>query len=268
MSQSDILIEEKENHIIWLTLNRPEKRNAMNLELLQGLMDLFERYDQDPDVRVVVVKGEGKSFCAGMELAALAELLEASTADYRERLRREIVRYQESMSVLEKCRKPVIAAIHGACVGGGVDLASACDIRLASKETVFSVRETKLALVADLGTLQRLPYIIGEPWARELALTGRDFTGPEAKEIGFVTHLCEDQTALYQKARELAEEIAACSPLAVQGVKDVMRFNRDYGVDAGLKYVAQKNAAILICEDALEAITAHVEKRRPVFKGR
>ena len=268
MAEGDFLKVERDGHLAWLTLNRPEKRNAMNLEILSGLMEIFESFDRDPEVRVVVIKGEGRSFCAGLELTALAGLVEQSTADYRETLRREIVHFQDSMNVLEKCRKPVIAAVHGACVGGGLDLVCACDIRVAASDALFSVRETRLALVADLGTLQRLPYIVGEPWARELALTGRDFSAGEAREIGLITHLLPDQESLYAKAGELAHNIASCSPLAVQGVKDVMGFNRDYGVRAGLKYVAQKNAAILICDDALEAITAHIEKRKPVFKGR
>ncbi|MEW6263303.1 MAG: crotonase/enoyl-CoA hydratase family protein [Thermodesulfobacteriota bacterium] len=267
MSESEVLRVEKEGHIAWLILNRPKKRNAMNLEMLQGFIETFDRLDADPEVRVVVIKGEGLSFCAGMELAALAGLLESSSADYRERLRREIVRFQHGMTIVEQCRKPVIAAIHGACVGGGVDLTCACDIRVASRDAFFSVRETRLALVADLGTLQRLPYIVGDPWARELALTGRDFSAEEALKIGFITHLLENQAALYQKAEELAREIADCSPLAVTGVKDTLRFTRENGVKAGLEYVAQKNAAILICEDGLEAITAHQQKRKPKFKG-
>lgn len=268
MPATELLKLEKDGYIAWLTMNRPEKRNAMNLEVLHGFMEMFDQLDRDPEVRVVVLQGAGKSFCAGMELAALAGILGSSTADYRETLRREIVRFQDSMTAVEKCRKPVIAAMHGHCIGGGLDLACACDIRIASRETIFSVRETKLALIADLGTLQRLPLIIGEPWARELALTGRDFTADLAYRIGLITHLCDDQASLHKKAAQLAGDIAANSPLAVMGVKDVMRFSRDNGVKAGLEYVAQKNAAVLICEDGLEAISAHMEKRSPKFKGR
>jgi enoyl-CoA hydratase/carnithine racemase len=265
---ADVLKVEKDGYITWLTLNRPEKRNAMNLDVLKGLMAVFDEFDRDPDVRAIIIKGEGKGFCAGMEVASLAELLTESTADYRERLRFEIVHFQQSMSIISDCRKPVIAAIHGACIGGGVDMACCCDIRIASADAYFSVRETKLALVADLGTLQRLPLIVGEPWARELCLTGRDFTAVEARDIGFITHQLDSLEDLYDKAAELAAEITACSPLSVQGVKDVMGFSRRHGVEAGLRYVAQKNAAILICEDAMEAFAARAEKRAPVFKGR
>ena len=268
MSADNLLKLDVKDHVAWLSLNRPEKRNAMNLELLQALIDTFDQLDVDPEVRAIVLTGEGKGFCGGMELAALAGIIQQTSADYRETLRREIVRFQESMNILEKCRKPVIAAIHGACIGGGVDLSCACDIRVASADAYFSVRETRLALVADLGTLQRLPYIVGWPWAQELCLTGRDFSADEALKIGFLTHLEPDHDAMIKKAGELAAEIASCSPLAVMGVKDTMRFNKAHGVEAGLRYVAQKNAAILICEDGMEALTAAMEKRKPVFKGK
>ena len=268
MTESSALSVDIQNHIARVTLNRPEKRNAMNFDLLKQMIDAFQTFDNDPHVGVIVIKGKGKSFCAGMELADLAGLIEKKSADYRENLRKTILLGQTSINVVEMCTKPVIAAVHSHCVGGGVDLACACDIRLASRDALFSVRETKLALVADLGTLQGLPKVVGEPWARELALTGRNFSAEEALDIGFVTHLCTDRDALYTKADEIAAEIADNSPLAVQGVKDTMRFTRDHGVDAGLRYVAQKNASILICEDGMEALMAAMEKRKPVFKGR
>lgn len=268
MSDSSLIKLEKQGHIAWVTLNRPEKRNALNFPMLEQLVDSFHLLDQDDDTRVIVIKGEGKSFCAGLELAALAGLIEKKTADYRERLRRTILHGQTSTNIIELCNKPVILAVHSHCIGGGVDIACACDIRIATKDAIFSVRETKLAFVADLGTTQRLQQIVGEPWARELCLTGRDFIGEEAYRIGFITHLCEDKTSLLQKAGELAREIADNSPLAVQGVKDVLRFTSDHGISAGLKYVAQKNAAMLICDDGIEAVTAVIEKRRPIFKGK
>ncbi len=268
MTQASPLKVDVQNHIAKMTLNRPEKRNAMSFEMLEKLIENIHAFENYTDVRFIVIKGEGQSFCAGMELADLAGIIENKSADYREILRRTILYGQTSTNVVETCTKPVIAAIHSHCVGGGVDLACACDIRLASRDALFSVRETKLALVADLGTLQRLPKIVGEPWARELSLTGRNFSGEEALNIGFITHLCEDRDALYAKADEIATEIADNSPLAVQGVKDTMRFSSDHGVEAGLRYVAQKNASILICEDGMEALMAAMEKRKPVFKGR
>ena len=268
MNESSFVKLEMKGHVAWVTLNRPEKRNALNFDMLEQLIATFQQLDQDENIRVIVIKGEGKSFCAGLELTALAGLIEKKTADYRERLRKTILYGQTSTNIIELCNKPVILASHSHCIGGGVDIACACDIRIATKDAVFSVRETKLAFVADLGTTQRLHRIVGEPWARELCLTGRDFTGEEALRIGFITHLCEDKASLFQKAEELAQEIADNSPLAVQGVKDVLRFTSDHGTAAGLKYVAQKNAAMLICEDGIEAVTAAIEKRKPVFKGK
>jgi enoyl-CoA hydratase len=258
---------EKEGHVAWFTLNRPEKRNAMNVAFFEGLIEHFGRFDEDPDIRVVVIKAEGKSFTAGLDLMEAGSMFQGDGASFRENLRKSIAHAQESMNAIERCRKPVIAAAHGHCIGGGVDLLSACDIRLATKDTIFSIRETKMAMIADLGTLQRLPHIIGHGWFRELALTGRDFTATEARQMGFITCLCDDQNALYEETRKLGNEIAACSPLVVQGVKEVILYSRDRGVYPGLEYVAQKNAALLISEDLMEAFQAFVQKRPPHFKG-
>ena len=260
---------EKDGHIAWLIFNRPEKRNTMTFDFFAGLTRLFPEFDEDPDVRVVIIKAEGKSFSAGLDLIEAGSMFgDTPTAETRAGNRRKIMQAQESMSVIEKCRKPVIAAVHSHCIGAGVDLLTACDIRMASKDAIFAVRETKMALIADLGTLQRLPHIIGQGWFRELALTGRNFTAAEALDIGFITHLCEDRDSLYEEARKLAGEIAACSPLAVQGTKDVLMYSRDHGVYPGLEYAAQKNAAVLPCEDVIEAVQAFMQKRTPEFKGR
>ena len=267
MSENSPFKVEKEGNIRWLILNRPEKRNAMAVEFFDELGRHFAAFDQDEEVRVVVIRAEGESFTAGIDLFGLAPLLQGEGASFREALRKKIIRLQEGIHAVEQCRKPVIAAVHSHCIGGGVDLLSACDIRMASRDAVFAVRETKMAMIADLGTLQRLPYIIGHGHFRELALTGRNFTAEEALRIGFITHLCEDRNSLYQEARKIAEEIAGCSPLAVQGAKEVINYSRDHGVWAGFEYVAQKNAAALPCQDLMEAFKAFVEKRPAEFKG-
>jgi len=259
---------EKEGFVRWLILNRPEKRNAMDVDFFLELAAAFSEFDRDPDVRVVLIRAEGKSFSSGTDLVALGSLLQSTAADAREEMRLFLMQAQASITAPEKCRKPVIVAVHGHCIGGAVDLLCACDIRLASRDAVFSIRETRMAMVADLGTLQRMPHLIGESWFRELALTGRDFTAEEALRMSFITRMCDDTRSLYKEAGKLAAEIAACSPLAVQGLKDVMGFNRQYGVQAGLQYVAQKNAAILISEDMMEAVQAFMQKRPPQFKGK
>ena len=269
MSDENPFLIEKDGHVAWLTFNRPEKRNTMTLEVFEGLIEHFTAFEEDPDVRVIVMKAEGKSFNAGLDLIEAGNMFSASPgADARDENRRKIIRAQESNNLIEKCRKPVIAAVHSHCIGAGVDMICACDIRMASKDAVFSIREIKMALVADLGTLQRMPHIIGHGWFRELAFTGRNFSAEEALKLGFITHLCEDRESLYEKAGKLAAEIAACSPLAVQGTKDLLIYSRDNGIKAGLEYAAQKNAALLPCEDLMEAFSAFMEKRPPDFKGK
>ena len=259
---------EKEGNVAWLILNRAEKRNSMTWEFFTELTEKFRAFDADPEVRAVVIRAEGKMFTAGLDLVAAGSLLGDGSAAYREGLRQKVFEFQEAMSAPEKCRKPVIAAVHGHCIGGGVDLLSACDIRIATEDAIFSVRETRIGIVADGGTLQRLPTIVGHGMARELAITGRDFTAAEALAMGFITHCCPDREALAAKARELAEEVAGLPPLTVQGVKDTLIQGRDNGVHPGLVYVAQKNAALIPNEDMMEAIGAFLEKRKPVFKGR
>jgi enoyl-CoA hydratase len=260
-----VVIDKK---IAWLILNRSDKFNAMGFDFFDSLVTHFTKFDEDPSVRVVVIRAEGKHFTAGLDLAEAGALLTSDKADGREALRKKILDLQESMNVIERCRKPVIAAVHSRCIGGGVDLLSACDIRMASADAVFSIRETRLAIIADLGTLQRLPHIIGHGFFRELALTGRDFTAQEALNMGFVTHVCPDRNALYAEAEKVAGQVARNAPLTVQGVKDVINFSRDNGVYPGLNYVAQKNAAAIISDDLMEAVAAFMEKRQPVFKGR
>jgi enoyl-CoA hydratase/carnithine racemase len=259
---------EIKQHIAWLTLNRPQKRNAMGLAFFEEIADWFDGFDRDPDIRVVIIKAEGKSFSAGTDLEEAASLLNQSSADGRDSMRKNIRNLQGCFTKIEKCRKPVIAAIHGHCIGGGVDLICACDIRLATKDAIFSIRETRMGIIADVGTLQRLPQIIGHGWVRELALTGRDFTAQEALQMGLITRSCDDRPTLVREAEKLAAQIAACPPLTVQGTKEVIIYSRDHGIEAGLQYVAQKNAAALPSEDLYEAVTAFMEKREPVFKGK
>ena len=259
---------EQKGHVAWLSLNRPEKRNVMGAAFFEELSAHLEKFDQEPSIRVVIIKAEGKSFTAGTDLEEAGSLLSGEAADHREATRMKISALQKGLTKIENCRKPVIAAIHSHCIGGGIDLISACDIRIATEDAVFSIRETPMGIIADLGTLQRLPYIIGHGWFRELALTGRDFSAREALQMGLITRICEDRDALYAEAQKIADQIAQCPPLTVQGAKDVILYSRDHGIEAGLSYVAQKNAAQLPSEDVVEAVTAFMEKRKPQFKGK
>jgi len=268
MDKKDPFKIKQEGHIVWLTLNRPEKRNSMDFAFFEGIAANFEKFDKDPEIRAIIINAEGKGFTAGLDLVEAGDLLGNGSAASRDTTYRKIIELQESMNIIERCRKPVIAAVHGHCIGGGVDLLCACDIRIASKDAIFSIRETRMAIIADLGTLQRLPHIIGEGWFRELALTGRDFPAKEALQTGFITRICENKEELEKEAYKIASSIAENSPLAVQGVKEVILFSRDNGVYPGLKFVAQKNSAMLPSEDLIEAVGAFMEKRKPVFKGK
>jgi enoyl-CoA hydratase len=174
---------------------------------------------------------------------------------------------QASVTSIADCHLPVIAAVHGYCIGGGVDVISACDIRLASADAIFSVRETKVAIVADLGSLQRLPHIIGKGHLAELAYTGKDIDAARAESMGLVNLVSPDPEAVVRDARAMAAEIAANSPLAVQGTKAVLTAGESRPVADGLEFVAAWNAGFLASDDLTEAMTAFMEKRPGLFTG-
>jgi enoyl-CoA hydratase len=263
---------EKQPPLAWVWLNRPEKKNAMNPPAWHELPPIMADLDADDAVRVVVVAARGEAFCAGIDLVAMAaELPELMEKDQKGGVKRRLLRklypLQETMTCLERCAKPVIAAIHGYCVGAGLDLATACDIRICSADAVFSLREAAVAFVADVGVLQRLPLIVGQGMARELAFTARNIDAGRAREILLVNQVFADREALMAGAADLARRIAANSPLAVQATKEVMNFGVGKSVDDGLKYVATRSANIIPSDDFTEAITAFMEKRKPEFPG-
>ncbi|KAJ9563949.1 hypothetical protein OSB04_009109 [Centaurea solstitialis] len=182
-----------------------------------------------------------------------------------EKSRRSIKLMQEAITAIEECRKPVIAAVHGACVGGGIDIITACDIRYCTEDAYFSVKEVDLAITADLGTLQRLPGIVGHGNAMELALTARTFSGSEAKAMGLVSRTFGSKADMDQGVRAIAEGIGAKSPLAVIGTKRVILTSRDMRLNEGLDYVATWNSAMLLSNDLREVASARTQKRKPSF---
>jgi enoyl-CoA hydratase len=258
-----------EGAVAIVELNRPEKANAMEAAMWQEIRLAMNWADATPEVRVVVLRGAGKHFTAGIDLAMLgsitAQIRDADRARSAEKLRRLILGLQGTLSSIERCRKPVIAAIHGACVGGGIDLITACDMRYCSAEAKFSVKEIDVGMTADVGTLQRLPRLIGEGMARELAYTGRFVDGAEAREIRLVNRCFDTPTALHAGVMDLAQQIAAKSPLAIRGCKEMITYARDHSVTDGLNYVATWNAAMLLSADLQEAGLANAEKRAPRF---
>jgi len=252
-----------------IRLDRPDKSNAMNEPLWQELREAFRWADGTAAVRVAVLCGAGRNFCSGIDLAMLLgiapRIAHRDAARSREALRRLILDLQDCLTSVERCRKPVLAAIHGACVGGAIDLVTCCDMRYASAEALFSVREVDVGMAADVGTLQRLPRLVPDGIARELAYTGRNFDAEEARRIGLVNRVFDTPEALAAGVGELARTIAAKSPLAIRGIKQMLDYGRDHSVADGLEHVATWNASMLLSDDLREAMTAMREKRAPHF---
>ncbi len=255
--------------IATVRLNRPDKSNAMNAVMWQEIRRAFEWVDTTREARVAVLEGEGRNFTAGIDLQMMMGLAPQIQDDCdgrtREALRRVILDMQDTLTSLERCRKPVLAAIHGACIGGGIDLICCADMRYASSDAYFSIKEIDIGMVADVGTLQRLPKIVGsQGWVREVAYTGRRFEAAEAREMGLVQRLFESREALQVGVREVAASIAAKSPLSIRGVKEMLSYARDHSVADGLNHVASWNAAMLMSEDLSKAMMAG--KATPVFR--
>ncbi len=259
-----------DHHVAQVKLNRPDKANAMNAPMWQEIRVAMKWADETPDVRVVIISGNGTNFCAGIDLAMMMamgkNIEDTDDARTHEKLRHVILDLQDTLTAIERCRKPVVAAIHGACVGGAIDLISCCDVRYASNDAFFSIKEIDIGMTADVGTLQRLPKIINPAIVRELAYTGRNVDAAEAEKIGLVNRTFETHDALNKGVDDVATTIAAKSPLAIRGIKEMLNYARDHTVADGLNYIATWNAAMLMSADLQEAMMANMEKRKPVFR--
>ena len=268
---------DRDGPVAEVVLARPERLNAMSRAFFFEIRRAFEDIATDERTRAAIVRAEGRMFTAGLDLKeAMGGFLgpgtgatpsAGSTATRNLRFYREIRQLQDCFSAIERCPKPVIAAVHGKCIGGGLDLTTACDIRLCSADASFSIYETKIAIVADVGTLQRITPIVGKGMAREMAYTGRFIGAERALACGLVNEVHPDHATLLKAARAMAAEIAANSPLAVQGVKAVLNYSEQHSIDEGLEYVAQWNSSFLMSNDVMEAVAAFVEKRQAEFKG-
>ncbi|MGH8958874.1 MAG: crotonase/enoyl-CoA hydratase family protein [Acidimicrobiia bacterium] len=266
---TDSITIERTDHVAVVWLDRPEKLNALSPEMWSELPRVVEALGREPEVRVVVVRGRGSAFTVGIDLHMLASIAPEgrSEAERRRTLLATIKSLQRTFSALADCPKPVIAAVHGYCLGAGIDLITACDIRWAAADATFSVRETRMGLVADVGTMQRLPRIIGPGHVAELVFTGTDIGAERALEMGLVSRVLADEESLHKEVMDLAAEIASNSPLVVEGAKAVLRAGEGRSIEQALDYMALWNAAFLISDDLDEAVAAHLEKRSPRFTG-
>ena len=257
------------DHIAHVRINRPGKANSINLMMWEEIRRAFDWIDATLQARVAVISANGANFTSGIDLAMLAgvadEVDDNCEGRKREKLRRVILDLQASLTSIERCRKPVLAAIHGACIGGGIDLICCADMRYCSPDAFFSIKEIDMGMAADVGTLQRLPRLIGDGMARELAYTGRKFMSDEAHRLGLINRVFDNPETMLTGVMDIAAEIAAKSPLAIRGTKEMIVYARDHSVADSLNYVATWNAAMLMSSDMQEAMMASMQKKSPTF---
>lgn len=257
------------DHVGHIRFSRPDALNTMILPFWQELVDVFAEIDGRPEVRAVVISSTGKHFTAGLDLSAFAsigaELAQGDRGRIGEMLRRLVLEMQESFSVVDRCRTPVLAAVQGGCIGGGVDLISATDARYCTADAFFCIQEINLGMTADVGTLQRLPHLMPAGMVRELAYTGRRLPAERALELGLVNRVYETQAAMLEDVLRIAAEIAAKSPLAVTGTKTMLNYTRDHTVADALDYIATWQAGMFLSADLMEAMQANAQKRPPRF---
>lgn len=258
-----------ENQIASIVLNRPDKRNSMNPAFWRELPEIVKDIDYGSKARVIVLSSTGPHFSSGLDVSSFAGVsgpveesdkrthqLQAGTAFYD-----NVLHMQDSFTCLENCRVPVLAAIQGGCIGGGVDLVTACDIRYATNDAFLTIFETNIGMTADVGTFPRLVKLIPEGYVREMAYTGRRVSAAEAKSMGLINQLFENHEAMLDGVMAIAADIASKAPLAVYGCKKMITYARDHSTADGLDYIAIWNATHLKLEEIQEAMTANAEKR-------
>ncbi len=271
MSDDRLVTYTREGHVGFITLNRPDKRNAVTLALWRDLDAAIGRAEADPEARAIVLQGAGKCFCAGIDLSPGNDLFAAMVgqpgAAQKVDLYAEILKDQACHTRLERLPKPTLAAIHGHCLGVGLELALCTDFRLCSADAVFALPEVRLGVIMDMGGLQRLTRVVGKGHAREICFRGHRFDAVRARAIDLVNEVFPDPEALKKAAREISGEIAANPPLAVQGAKQVLTFDEEATLDESLEYNAARSSMIIPSEDIAEAVSAYLAKRPGKFKG-
>jgi enoyl-CoA hydratase/carnithine racemase len=259
---------EKVGGVASVVLSRPEKMNAMNQKMFEELIDVFREIEGDSSVRAAVLSGEGRIFCSGLDLAEFSSML-PDVEEQRQKifLRRHIRWLQDAISAPEKCGKPVLAAVHGAAIGGAVDLLTSCDMRYTTADAYICIKEVDMGLAADIGTLQRLPKIVGnEGWVREICYTARNVGSEEMQHQGFSQQpVYESKEEMMEGVHKIAETIASKSPVAVHGTKELLLHSRNNTVDAGLDYTATWSASVLMGQDLQRAVKASMTKTEATF---
>lgn len=263
----DLNIQE---YIATVSFNRTEKANSLDMDAWLEMKSIFEMLDSNQDVRVIILEGHGKHWCSGIDISLLLNFQQFGSspdrAERHQRIESFILKLQSCINSISENSKPVIAAIHGACIGGGLDIASACDIRYCTDDAFFSIKEIDFAMVADLGSLQRLPHILIPGVLEELAYTGRKVAGREAARINLVNQSFAERQEMKDYVNKIAERIATHAPQAIQGTKQVLRFSRNHSIADGLKYIARYNGEHLSPENMMEAYRARKENRKPDYQ--
>ncbi|CCD65834.1 Delta(3,5)-Delta(2,4)-dienoyl-CoA isomerase, mitochondrial [Caenorhabditis elegans] len=248
-----------------VSLNRPSKFNALNMVIWKEIGDCFQLIDEDPECRVVILQGEGKHFCSGLDLSEVT-FLNGEEADDSARRGRSILRtikfMQKQFTYIDECSKPVILAMHGYCLGAALDIATACDVRVATKDAVLSVKEVDIGMAADVGTLNRLPKIVGNhSWIKDISLSARHFSAGEALQFGLLSRVYDTREEMINEVLKMAKLIALKSPVGVQGTKNALNYARDHTVENSLNYVATWNMSQLFTDDIMKASMASLSKQ-------
>lgn len=261
---------EYEGNIAHVKLNRPDALNTMNVDFWKELPIIIRQINEQGSARVIVLSSTGKHFCAGMDLAVFTSggsiPTKGDPARLGENLRRLVLQLQDCFNVLEEARMPVISAVQGGCIGGALDMVCATDMRYCTEDAYFTIKETHLGMTADLGTLQRLPTLIPQGIARELAYTGRKFTAQEAKQHGLVNEVFATHEAMMSAVLEVANLIAEQSPMAVTGCKEMLNYSRDHSVADSLKYMATWQSGMFRPEDMMKSFAAKAQNKAPEFQ--
>ncbi|CCD61992.1 Delta(3,5)-Delta(2,4)-dienoyl-CoA isomerase, mitochondrial [Caenorhabditis elegans] len=274
LKSSEISVKEERPYVYNVKLNRPAKLNTFTMDMWREFKKAIDSLADDPKCRSIIISGEGKAFCAGIDIAhGLSDILRIIQDDTIEvgrkgRLVRKFIgEIQDCYTALERCPKPIIASIHSHCLGAGIDLITACDIRVASQDAIFSIREVDVGLAADIGTLNRIQKVVGnDSWTRDVAFTARDFGADEALRFGLISRIYDDRQSLLENSIDMAARIAEKSPIAVQGTKETLNYAREHSTDDSLNFIKTWNMSQLLSTDLLSSAMAVMNKKKATYE--